>query len=296
MTPFAWLLALSCVVCYTGQNLFNKLYSLYYTGEDSCISAVFSVIYGLVVSLFTFAYNGFSFHPSLPTVLLGLGCGVVLFLFNLSLIQASRSGPYAFQSLMMVFGSILISYLFSAIYWGDSFSTFQLVGMGVMLLSFVVFNCRGFHFEDAKKEYFLWVTFLLLSNGAYSILVDAQQRVMIQTERAEMIIILFTFSEIISLGQLIARKKGKVLQPFKQMNKRTWLFAILSSVCAAIAVNIMMLAITLVPASVLFTIDNGGVLILCTLFGAILFREKIQRHMWIGIAIAIVSFVLLSLG
>ena len=55
-----------------------------------------------LIALVTFAFNGFRFHASLPTLLLGLLNALMLFIYNTSLIKASRkqntwearSGPW----------------------------------------------------------------------------------------------------------------------------------------------------------------------------------------------------------
>lgn len=47
MSIAAILMSLSCVLCYTGQNFFNKLYSIHYTEPADAVTPVFSVIYGL---------------------------------------------------------------------------------------------------------------------------------------------------------------------------------------------------------------------------------------------------------
>lgn len=163
-----------------------------------------------------------------------------------------------------------------------------------MLVSFSVFNMKGFHFDGVKKGYFLWVILLFVSNGIYGILMDGQQKVMQQTQRSEMIIITFLFSALISAVYLSATQKKQTLTVF-QMNGKNWLYALGSSACAALAINILMLTLRLVPASVLYTVNNGGVLILCALSGAVIFHDKLEKHMILGIGITILGLVLLSI-
>lgn len=228
------------------------------------------------------------------TLALGVASGVMLFIFNLSLINASRSGPYAFQSIMMLFGNTLLPMLFSVLWWGDHLTELQLVGIVVMMLSFVIFNLKGLQFDGLKNGYFLWVVLLFISNGVYGILLDSQQRLMHQTQRNEMIITTFLVSALISLIYLIIIQ-GKLAPKAFCMGAKNWIFALLSSICAALAVNILMLALQLVPASILYTVDNGGVLILCALLGAVVLHEKLEKHMTAGLAVAVVSLIILGI-
>ena len=48
-------------------------------------------------------------------------------------------------------------------------------------------------------------------------------------------------------------------------------------------------------ASVLYTIDNGGVLVLSVLYSCILFKEKLSLAQGIGIGLSMVSIIALSL-
>lgn len=293
MSITAIILSGFCVLCYTGQNFFNKLYAIHYPGPAAAATPVFSVIYGLLTGFATLAYNGFRFQPGGMTLVLGMAGGATLFLFNLSLINASRSGPYAFQSIMMLFGNTLLPLLFSVFWWGDVLTGRQILGIVVMLLSFVIFNLKGLRFEGVKKGYFLWVGLLFLANGFYGILMDSQQRVMRQTQRSEMIIITFLVSALISLAYLLITQKKQTVRAF-YMGGKNWAYTLSSSICAALAINILMLALRYVPASILYTVNNGGVLILCALMGVIAFHEKLERHMLTGLAVAVLSLVILS--
>lgn len=137
-----------------------------------------------------------------------LGCinGVVLFLYNLGMIHASRTGPYAFQSIVMLFGSIVVCLLFSAVYWGDRLTVLQMAGIAVMLAAFVVLNGGGIDFRGVKKGYFFWVVSLFFTNGFYGVVMDAQQR-LYPHERKEMIIVTFFSSGFVSLIYLFATQK-----------------------------------------------------------------------------------------
>lgn len=293
MSVTAIFMALFCVLCYTGQNVFNKLYAVNYAGPPGTATPVFAIIYGLLTGIATLIYNGFRFQVSGVTLALRAASGVMLFVFNLSLINASRSGPYAFQSIMMLFGNTLLPMLFSVLWWGDHLTGLQLVGIVVMLLSFLIFNLKGLRFAGVKKGYFIWVVLLFISNGVYGILLDSQQRLMQQTQRNEMIITTFLVSALISLIYLIVIQ-GKQAHKAFRMGAKNWIFALLSSICAALAINILMLALQLVPASILYTVDNGGVLILCALMGAVVLHEKLEKHMIAGLAVAVVSLVILG--
>lgn len=289
------LLPALCALLYTGQSVFNKLYSLNYTGPDETITPVFSVIYGLFITLATFLFSGLTFCPSATTIYLGLACGVVLFLYNLSLINASRTGPYAFQSMMMLSGETIIPLIFSTIWWGDTLGILSLIGIAVVLVAFVVFNCKGFRFANVKRGYFFWVALLFCANGCYGTLMDSQQRIFAGGQRGEMIEISFLFSALISAVYLLITQKNHLTAAFS-MGKKNWGAVFLSSACAAGAINLLMIALRLVPVSVLFTAISGGVLVGCSVLGVLVFHEKLEKQMIWGLVIALIGIVLLSIA
>ena len=149
--------------------------------------------------------------------------------------------------------------------------------------------------SSARKAIsFLWIALLFISNGIYGVLMDAQQRVMQQTQRNEMIIITFFSSAVISLIYLLATQKKQSLHVFA-MKKKVWLFILLCSIAAATGVYTMMLILGNVTSSIFFTIENGAVLALTILLGYFILHEKLTRRMVVGILLSIVSLVLLAL-
>lgn len=281
-----------CIACYTGQGFFNKLFSMRYQGPPAAATPVYATLFGVIVAAVTLCLAGFRFAPSVETALLGCATGVVLFLYNLGMIKAARSGPYAFQSIVMLFGSIVVCLVFSAVWWGDRMGPAQLAGIGVMLAAFVVLNSGGIDFSGVKKEYFFWVALLFFSNGFYGVLMDAQQRLLPQ-QRNEMILITFLSSAGVSLVYLLITQRGQAPAAFR-MGRAAWALAVGSSVCAAFAVFLLMALLAYIPSYILFTICNGGLLVASALLCAVVLKERMTRRTVAGIGLCVLSIVLLS--
>lgn len=290
---FVFFFLIVCIACSLGQTFFNKLFSVNYKGPASAATPVYAVLYGLLVGAVTLCLIGFRLAPSPGTVLLGCINGVVLFLYNLGMIQASRTGPYAFHSIVMLFGSVVVCLVFSAAYWEDRLTLAQMIGIAVMLAAFVAFNCGGIDFKSIKKGYFFWVASLFFSNGFYGVLMDAQQR-LYAPERNEMIVITFFSSAVISLLYLLATQRKQALQAFR-MGKTAWGLAVGSGLCAAFAAFALMLLLAYIPGYILYTICNGSILVLSALLSAAVLKEKMGRMTIGGIVLSVLSIVLLSI-
>lgn len=287
------LVLILCVLCYTGQTFFNKLFSTHYTGPAAAATPVYASLYGLIVAFVTLCLIQFRFSPSQTTVILGCVNGVVLFLYNLGMIYAARTGPYAFQSIVMLFGSIVVCLVFSALYWGDRMTALQLVGIAGMLGAFVVLNSGGMDFHTIQRGYFFWLVLLFFSNGFYGVLMDAQQR-LYPPERNEMIVITFVSSAVVSLLYLLVTQRGQLLEAFK-MDGKTWGFAAGSSLCAAFAVFTLMFLLGYIPSYILYTIANGSILVISAILCAVVLKEKMTKMTVLGVLLSVFSIVLLSL-
>lgn len=290
----AVILVICSICCYVGQNFFNKLFSVSWRGEPTLATPVFSVIYGLIVGLGTLATGGFGLAPDWLTLGMGVLNGGVLFLYNLSAVNAARRGPFSFQSMMSAFGNILVPLIFSMTLWGDHLSAVSLCGIGCMLGAFVLYNAKGLRFADAQKGYGLWTLLLFLANGIYSELLSVQQRVEQGGLRQEMIVITFLTSALISLVYLAVIRKKTLREPL-HLGKKELAFALASSVCAALAVNMLMITMRYVPATILYAIEGGGILIVNTILSALVLHEKVGKNRAAGILAAAAGLVLMNL-
>ena len=286
-----------CILCYTFQGLFGKIYSTAYAGEESDATPVFSTLYGVIVSIIVFAaVMGFRFEASLATWGMGVANGLMLFLYNLGVIKASRTGPFSLQSIFRLFGGVVVPMAFSLLLWGEKLSGLQVAGIVAMLASFVVINLDGNAFKGIKKGYAFWVALLFVVNGLYGTLMAGQQRVMNNAQGNEMIVITFLSSAIISLISLAVTRRKDTVKAFR-MNGKAWGSAVGAGIVAALAVVQLMLLIGRLGdmLSVFYTVENGLVLVLTVVMSAIMFKEKLNRNVIIGIAISVASLVLLSL-
>ena len=263
------------ILCYLGQEFFSKLFSITHPGKASDVTPIFNVLFGAVVALATWIYNGFRLKPDWITLLIGVINGAALFMYNFSAIHAAQSGPYTLQSIMSAFGNILIPLLVSIIIWSDRLRLIQGIGITLMLAAFVLYNAHDLHGLKIGFKGFGWFVLVFATNGVYSALNDAQQRIEAGGYRTDMIIISFLTTAVISAVSLIISRNPNVRSAAK-MPPRAMLFAVAASVSAAAAINLLMTALNYVPSYLLYPIGSGSLLILNTLLGRIVLKEKIQ--------------------
>ena len=277
------------------QSLFCKLFSQKHTsGGPAMTSAVFSIAYGAFAGIVTLALAGFRFAPSPQTLLLGLLNAVVLLVYNTAMIQASRAGSYSFQMICVLFGGIVLPLLHQVLFLGGTLNWIQGTAILMMLIAFVLLNLKGLTLKGHSGKFLLWCAALFAANGLFSILMNLQQQRMNGTERNEMIVLTYlVMSLLYAVWQGI--RDPKALAAGFRISREPLICLLLCCVSATAAAHLMLYLLTLVSAPVLYTIDNGGVLVLSVLYSCILFREKLSAAQIAGILLSTASIVMLSL-
>lgn len=289
------LLVAALVLLFTFQSLFCKLFSQRHDcGSSALTSTVFSICYGLFTGIVTFLVAGLRFAPSKETLLLGLMNAVALLVYNQAMVRASCQGPYSFQMLCSMFGGTVVPMVYGAVFLNESLSGVQLCAIGLMLGAFVLLNWKGLRLKGSSGGFFFWCAALFLANGFYGVLLNQQQLIMQGQQRNEMIMLTFLGMAVLSLLlQLI--QEPKALGRGLRMTPRALLYLLICCISAATACHLILYVLTRVDATILYTVQNGGVLVLSVLCSCVLFHEKISKIQAAGIALSVVSIVMLSL-
>ena len=284
------------VFLYSLQSLFCKMFSEKHDcGSAALTSTVFSICFGGVAGFATLVINGFRIAPSNITLICGLLNAVMLLIYNTAMVQASRTGSYSFQMICMLFGGSVLPMIYGVLFLNGSFTALQLIAIAMMLVSFVLMNLKGLSLKGSSKKFLFWCLTLFMSNGIYSILMNVQQLSMEGAQRNEMIILSYLGMAVLYAAMQLCKDQKALVQGFK-IPKKPLLYLAICCTSATIAVHMIMYILTLVEeATILYTIDNGGVLVLSVLYSCILFKEKLSKVQIIGIIMATAGIVMLSI-
>lgn len=285
-----WIWLLVMMVLYTFQSLFCRLYT---SARNGAGAIPFSVFYSGFAGVCTLAVNGFSYHPSVTTLVLGLINALVDITYNVAMVKCGNLGSYAFMMICVLSGGILVPMVYDVAYLGCSFSALQLAAVALMIVSFVVMNLDG---VMAKKNlrYLLLCATLFIANGLYGVFMNLQQTLMHFTQRNEMIITTFLSASVLTAAFELVFARRTFLEGFR-MERKAAVFMVISAACATVAVNMLMIVMRSINLTVLNVVNNGGVLVLSAVFAFTLFREKLETRKVIGMVLACASIVILSL-
>ncbi len=318
-----YLLILPVILVYSFQGIFMKIYSNHYTPNVEDSSTVYSVINGLFVALctlvFRFIMRGFGFNLT-PTVAILAAVNVAaLFFFNKALVEASARGPYAMVSIFMLSGGIVIP-LAVSLFYGESLNLTRYIGILVMFVAFVLLCYERGEQTEKKPGFYLYCIALAVANGIYGTILTLEKTYEEGVNNDELIILTYFFTAAVSVVLLLlkSRKAARTLGPDSadkpadteqdeeqgkparfidafRLNGRAIAFALGASTCTAIGINLLALCLQYINVGVLYTMENGGVMVASALLALALFREKINLQKWIGILVAAGSTVLLTI-
>lgn len=281
------------ILLYSFQTLFCKLYTDRYPGRAELASPVFCVIEGICVTLVTFAFNGFQFNISRFTLLMGVLNALALFAYNMSLIKASTLGSYAFMNVIMLFGGLLVPSIYGAVFLNEEISAAKIIGILAVLLSCLLMNIEDIKLKNTPFTYYIFCGVLFIANGLYGTFVK-MQTVYKDDQKQEMIMLTFALTSLVALAQLFASEKKNTLKAFK-LSRKSILPLIICLISASLAINLLVYLLPLLDTAVLYTVENGGVLILSALYSVLFFREKLRPVKVIGILTAVVGITVMSI-
>ncbi len=285
------LLILAATLLYSFQTLFCKLYSDRYPGRPELASPVFCALQSVVIVVITWAWQGFRFQADTVTLLLGVANALVIFGYNTAMIKASTRGSYAFMNVMLIFGGILVPIIYEALFLEGVMQWYRFGAVGLMLTACLLMNWKQITLKGAKLSYYLFCFLVFLFNGLFAVLMKMQS-LHNEGQSKEMVIITYAVMGLLGFAQLALQEKKQTLKAFRMQGNAILPLAV-CLLAGVLAINVLVLILPLVNASVFYTVENGGVLVLSALYSMVLFREKINLLGLLGIALALGSIILL---
>lgn len=256
----------------------------------------FNTVNALVCALVLLLWGGFG-TTSLYTVLLGIVFGLVTTVQMIAMLKALEIGPMSYTTII-VSCSTLISALSGAIFWDETLAWAHIVGLILMLISFYLSIEKK---ENEKKSSTTWLVLCLIAfcaTGTIGLMQKIHQTSEHKGELNSFLIIAFLTSFVASISMLLytRHKEGTLTFRFTKPDRKTaLLYAIMvgAGTCAAINNKLNLFLSGVIDTAVFFPIVNGGNLVLTTIAAVIVFRERLTKKQWVGVAAGILSVLFL---
>ena len=270
----------------------------YYTdksGNAARTKCIYTATSCLVAAL-CLAAVGNMVRPSLFTVLLSLLFGTVTALQGIALLMAMRLGPVSYSMMFSSFSTVITA-LSGVLFFGESITPLKIVGIALMLVSFVFAVERD---REGKRGNLLWLLLCIgvfLGTGGIGIMQKVHQTSAYKAELDIFLVLSFIVTAAVSLLVFALLPRGE--ENPKPQGRKVWLLLLLCTVgggaCVAINNKLNLFLSGVLEASVFFPIANGGAVVLSTLAAFFLFGERLSYRRWIGLFIGVVSVILLCI-
>lgn len=225
------------------------------------------------------------------TALFAVMMGVLSVLFQVIYVFALSSGPVSLTVLLNNF-SMLIPIILSAVVFSEPFGILRIVATGLVILSFVL-NVKKEGDTKVNTRWLLFVLITFLCNAATVVV----QKVYTKTQPVDISSFLFVsyFSATILAGCLLIFFRCRNIKRSFQMTPSIPLSAGAIGVILGLFQALNTHATATIDGTLLFPVYNGGVTVLLSLAGVLLFRERLSAVKWIGVGVGILAIVLMSL-
>lgn len=220
----------------------------------------------------------------LPAALLG---ALFVLIFALTGLSAQRAG--AARTTIAGRMSLVLTITGTVVLFNEHLGAWTVLGIALALVGLVLTATSTTDSKDGRS----WVLPLLifLCSGAADIAVTFVERELTSSENASSFPTLcFAASATVSLGYLFIRGEHTALHA-----PQGWVGGLALGIVnyASLLFLVRALGDGTYPASTIFPAMNILAILFATAAGLLLFRERIGRRQWIGIALCVVSLVLI---
>ena len=263
-----------------------------------------------VFILLTLIKEGFHLQVTPFSLIFSLYAVCSSFLIGYCTIQALSAGSLSNFSIFMMSGGMILPCVYGAIWGGDDFGVFRILGI-VLILSSVIVKVDLKEKAALKTYAYLMVLFVL--NGMAGVVASIYQSDIFPYARPSATQYslgnsMFTMSVgwiAFVTSVLVQRKKEKVgqgdaydpsLQKQQLINyAKAAPWSMGSGLVNSVGNLLLLYALVTVQPSVQYPIITGGSIFLSALIGLVFFKEKPNKRTWLSVALAIVGTIVIIL-
>jgi len=233
-----------------------------------------------------------AFSASWQTILFGGIFGTLTVVFQATYIKAMSAGK-ASMAVMIVNLSMVIPILVSVLFYGEPFPVTHIIGVCLTIAAVVISTrTRG---GEQKGNTWLWLSLIA---SFLSGMLSVTQKVYTKVTEAQSLaftawtyIIAFLLSAIVYLTM----KAGGQPKTFR-LNLKAAGSALATGAFLGVVMYFMTYAIATVNGAILFPSYYGGCLVMSTLSGLLILKEKLKPNQIVGISVGVIAIILLNLA
>lgn len=243
------------------------------------------IVCSVLAALFCDVQQTLTFHnPGLTTALSLGGVNGVLYLAGFILMQINipRNGV-VLSSIFQKLG-LLVPIVISVCFYGELPSFLQGAGFLLAVAAIILMNYRK---DGGNADFKLGLLGMLLACG----MAEAMSKVFKEAgiPQLEPQFLLFTFASAMVLCFLC------MIAKHQRIGLAELLFGTMIAIPNFFSSKFLLGALETIPAVIVFPVFSVGTILVVTMTGVLLFRERITKQQWIAISMILVALVLLNI-
>ncbi len=278
------LLAISTFL-FAAQFLFNQQYQRI-SGTSWTSTCTFALLVNGVGMCIQLVLCRFQLEFSWYSLSIASIQAIASFVSTYASLKALGMVNLAVYSMFSMLGGMALPFAYGVIFRGEPM-TWMKAGCGLLITAALVLTIKGEKNIWRNTRYY-WAVFVL--NGMAGVLSTIHQsNEALRVSSSSYMVMSNLVGMAIAAGLLLAMNKGLPKLQWKQVGYASGYAAF-----TGIGNLLVLIALTVLPASVQYPIITGGV-ICCSTLVAVLRREPVSRMTWYSTGLALVASVLIAL-
>ncbi len=185
--------------------------------------------------------------------------------------------------------SVIIPVIFGVILYNDSMNFIKIIGILAALIAFYL-TLKKNNKIKVYSRYLILPVLLFLGNGITDAFLKYSEHNFISNETILFLVTVFTISLIICIGI----STGRYFIFKQKIRLRNIIGGIILGFLNFGTTYYLIMAMGVFQSTVLFPVQNVGIVVLSALAGFIIFREKLSVINWTGILLSIIAILLIA--
>lgn len=235
-------------------------------------------------------FSGYIFGCSTEVWIYGVFAAVFAVGYQITYTSALSSGNVSLTVLIMNF-SMVLSVLASYFIFGDTITTMRILGTMIAIASFVV-CCKTDVCDNLNKKWLLFAILSMFFATGGNLVNKAFGASVYKAENFAYISSMYILSAVFSIiiYPVMTRKE----KPTFKINFSMFKFAFLAGICLATYQLTYTYALSTIDGTFLFPAQTGGQIIMSTLSGVLIFKDKFTKRQITGLVLGIIALVIMN--
>ncbi|MBR5446306.1 MAG: hypothetical protein IKV57_09285 [Clostridia bacterium] len=289
-----YLMILAAVVLLALQFCTNKFYQLRF-GNAVTTSLLFTALGGLTTALLFFCIGGFRLSVTPYSLTMAAIIAVLCCLYTLIGFKMFALGNMSVYTMFLMLGGMLLPYLYGVFWLNEEITVCRILGVILLALS-MVFPVLGTGDDENKKKtrtlFLLLCLVVFTLNGFVSITSKMHQisdRFIVGEN--DFVVLSNGMNGLISSAALfvmcLSRRTTPLREPLtaKSMGLIAGIIGV-SAACNGTSYMLQLIGAANVPASVLYPMVTGGMMVLSAVAGMVFFKEYPDKKTAVGLLLS----------